>query len=362
MLASTSAPPTSTGFEDFCLQRLKDANIKPHYNKYNFPGGMPGAQYGVEPSAPSVQWNNNNALGLTGPYNFSIPQSALPQRVKIEATTPAPLGAPAQHQQSSSLVARNRRFANTNYVRVDPYMNVRVMQRHAMSPQARKHVAAPPPYSATAPSASMMPRPLQPFTSQAATSESALLVAPKPVHGWHIEALQSLSALGHYTLNASQSQSAPAAVKLEEQNADNDVLPSELDANSGLYRAYRHDTGQRHILHNHSIEAKLSAADRAELAAMRSEVSKGLQPKTCRLSGCNHVASCTRYLVKHVHSHLKIRWQCDFCTSSYGARADMVTEHVKKEHPEMLAEFKERRMRRRAPLFESVEGQHVKEE
>ena len=353
--------PTSTpltfDFSDFDklfqnAYTLDQQDLEPNFGDLNsMLGNAQGIQPKIPAAAPTTQWNNTNALGLNGPYNFPIPQSALPLRVDVGVANPA------RNQQSSSLVARNgRQFSN--YVRMNPYMNARMMRWPALNPQSN---AAPPPYSAVAPS--LPTNTLGPHRAIPAQAASTVpMHAPKPVRSWHVQALQSLSAIDDTSKASTKPAHDAARVKLEEEaklldQEPIDVLPAEYDANKGLYRAFRADTGQRLILHNHSFEASLSASDQAELAEMRRMVTNGDYPTACRLSGCNHIASCTRYLVKHVHAHLCIRYQCEYCPSNFGARADSLTEHVKKEHPEMLAVFKWRRMHRKPPVVpESVEA------
>ncbi|KZV61280.1 hypothetical protein PENSPDRAFT_306508 [Peniophora sp. CONT] len=347
MSCPTSAPATSAGFANYNQQQPQNTyttsqiQVNPCFNTQGY---TQGHQFRIHPSAFGMPQQKNNAysnsLGLTGPYNFAVPQRALP--FKVEAAAPA-LSYRAPSQQSSSLVARTRQYAN--YARVEPYMHARMMRWPAMPPQSNM---APPPYSTNPPSRPMSIQGTQSFAPQ--FTSAGPMLAPKPVRSWHIEALQSLSAMTDAGTEPAQSKLDEATVKAEEQDKAKIILPAELDVNNGIYRAYRADTGQRHILSNHTVESALSPSDRAELAAMRRLVSRGEQPTTCKFSGCDHVASCTRYLVKHVHAHLRIRWQCEFCERSFGARADMLTEHVKKAHPEMLAVFKIRRMHRKAPV------------
>lgn len=130
-----------------------------------------------------------------------------------------------------------------------------------------------------------------------------------------------------------------------------------VDVAKGIYRAFRNDESYQ-ILHHTTNESTLSDSSRDALARMRRGIDTYV-PGTVQFpkSSLARCAMCgegpfenTRGLIRHVHVHLGITFQCEFCEVLV-TRSDALRRHVKRHHLHGHQAFEKARNRRAPPVL-----------
>lgn len=132
-----------------------------------------------------------------------------------------------------------------------------------------------------------------------------------------------------------------------------------VDVTKGIYRGFRYDESYQ-ILQHTTKESTLSDESRKALSRMRSAI-EGRTERfddpmfakadlgTCAMCGDGGFKS-TRDLIRHVHGHIGIKFQCEFCDALL-TRSDALRRHVKKAHRHGHWAFEKARSERAPPAF-----------